>query len=83
VLEMAVGAGVATRVDAKLRRRDATTRGPFDFESRARIQPAERIEHGFGRSPGVEQRADGHIAADARECVQVAEREAHGELHLG
>src|SRR5713226_2675322 len=58
---------------AKLGCCNAVARGPFHFEMSSGIQTAERLEHGFARSPGIEQRADGHVAADTRECIQVTD----------
>jgi hypothetical protein len=58
------GTWMLRRMHAEFRRRDSTARGFLDLEARAGIQAVESVDERVGGSPGVQQSADGHVAAD-------------------
>lgn len=60
----------------ELRGRNAAAHGFLDLEPRAGIEAMQGLEKRFGRSAGVQQSADSHVAADAGECVEVANSHA-------
>src|ERR1041385_204408 len=70
---MPVCARAAVRPDTELRRGHAPARSFLDFETGSCIQASERIEHSRGRRTGVDESADGHIAANSRKCVQITD----------
>ena len=73
VREMAMLLGLFTEKNAKFRGREAATAGFLDFETRAGGERFERVDDGGGRGSGVDERTDRHIAADAREGVEIAD----------
>jgi hypothetical protein len=63
---------VAVLVDAEFRRRDAGAQHAVGVHVRvAEGEAAERRTQVGKRQAGVEQRADGHVAGNAREAVEI------------
>jgi len=48
----------------------------FEVKLSFEIQAVERVQQGLGGCAGVEQRADGHVAADSGEGVEVTDLHA-------
>jgi hypothetical protein len=65
VRKVAVLRGRSFGMDAESRRRDSTADGFLDFEPSAGIEAMQGRQERLGRSPGVEQSADGHVAANS------------------
>src|SRR5581483_1017621 len=61
------------RAHAEFGRGHAAANGFRDFKLGAGFQAAQGLDQGLRRSPGVQQSADGHVAADSRKGVEVAD----------
>src|SRR5579884_642558 len=60
-------------IDIKLRRGDPSALRRLDAKPRAGLQRIERLRQRARIRPGVNQRADSHIAADTRKGIEVAD----------
>ena len=70
---MAVFLGVGGEMDLKFRCCQAAALSFFYFETRAGGEGFQRVNNTGRGGSGVDQRADGHVAADAGEGVEVAD----------
>ena len=73
---MAVPGRLRAHMYAELRRRNAAAHGFLDLEPCTGIEAMQGLEKRIGRSAGVQQSADSHVATDAGECVEVANSHA-------
>ena len=73
VREVAMLCWLVADMHAKFRCGDAAADGFLDLEPRAGIEAMQSCEERIGGSPGVEQSADSHVAADPGEGVEVAD----------
>ena len=72
VVVMLVAVIVCVLVDRELRRRNARAQHTFGVDVRvAKRKAAERAFQRLERQAGVEQRAERHVAGDARKAVEV------------
>src|SRR5262249_54529381 len=62
---------LAVHTHVEFRGDDPRTLGPFarDVDG-VQAEPRERIPHGVERYARVEQRPDGHVAADSGKCIE-------------
>jgi hypothetical protein len=62
---------LAVHADVELRCGDPGSLDPFGRDGDAvEVETCDGIPHGVERHTGVEQRADGHVAADAGKCIE-------------
>jgi hypothetical protein len=63
---------VRVLVDAEFRRSDAGAQDALDVHVRvAQREAAERVAQTFDRHAGVDERAEHHVAGDARETIEI------------